>query len=194
VHPGHAQAGSHVSVSTLTFCCGILAQNTKRQSSGVALMTMHSAAWAAAGGVAAVGGLAEGSEVLTLAGIRRIEDLREGDRIVTRGGARALRGMSVCDAGGVRLVRVSAAALGHDRPEADIVLAADQPILVRDWRAKALAGQDRALIAAGRLVDGAYIRVEPCRPLRLWTLHFDGPAVIYAQGLELACVTLAAAG
>lgn len=154
-------------------------------------MTMHAAAWAAPSGYAVVGGLAEGSEVLTLSGIRRVEDLRAGDRIVTRGGARVLRGVTAREAEGTGLVRVCAAALGHARPEADIVLAADQPILVRDWRAPALAGQERALIAAGRLIDGQYIRAEPARPLRLWSLQFDGPAVIYAQGLELACVTVA---
>ncbi|KMW60452.1 hypothetical protein AIOL_000607 [Candidatus Rhodobacter oscarellae] len=39
-------------------------------------------------------GLARGTEVMTLDGIRRVETLHEGDRIVTRTGARTLRGVS----------------------------------------------------------------------------------------------------
>jgi hypothetical protein len=157
-------------------------------------MTMHQAAVAADNGVSALGGLAEGAEVLTLSGILPVEALRPGDRIVTRGGARVLRGLSCSEVDGQGMVRVCARALGHDRPDADILLAADQPILVRDWRAKALAGEERALIAAGRMVDGDYIRKEPAETRRIYMLHFDGPAVIYAQGLELACVSLATAG
>lgn len=140
------------------------------------------------------GGLAEGSEVLTLSGIRPVEALQPGDRVVTRGGARVLRGIESRSVARARLVRVCASALGHDRPEADILLAADQQILVRDWRAKAMTGQDRALIVAGKLVDGEYIRAEARAEVRLYTLRFDGPAVIYAQGLELACAEIVTPG
>jgi Hint domain len=139
----------------------------------------------------ALGGFTEGSEVLTLSGIKSVEALSPGDRVVTRGGTRVLRSVTHRRVENPELVRVSASALGHDRPEADIVIAADQPILLRDWRARALAGEDRALVAAGRLADGEYIRHEACSEARLYTLHFDGPAVIYAQGLELACATVA---
>ena len=51
--------------------------------------------------------------------------------------------------------------LGVGKPADDVLVAADQPILIRDWRAKALFG--------------------------LFALHFDAPAVIFAGGLELAC-------
>jgi hypothetical protein len=139
----------------------------------------------------ALGGFAQGSEILTMAGIRSVEALCPGDRVVTRGGTRVLRSVTQRRVANPDLVRVSASALGQHRPEADIVLAADQPILLRDWRARALAGEDRALVAAGRLTDGEYIRAEPCAAAELFMLHFDGPAVIYAQGLELACATVA---
>jgi hypothetical protein len=139
----------------------------------------------------ALGGFVEGSEVLTMSGIRTVEALTPGDRVVTRGGTRVLRSVTHRTVPNPDLVRVSASALGHDRPEADIVIAADQPILLRDWRARALAGEDRALVAAGRLTDGEYIRPEPCAAAELYTLHFDGPVVVYAQGLELACAMVA---
>jgi hypothetical protein len=132
-------------------------------------------------------GLAEGTEVMTLRGPRAVEKLRAGDRIVTRAGALRLAGVERAAAGSARLMRISAAALAPDRPEADIVVAADQPILVRDWRAPALAGAERAMIPAARLADGEYIRTEPPRDLGLYVLRFETPAVIYAQGLELGC-------
>ncbi len=141
----------------------------------------------------ALGGFAQGSEILTMSGIKSVEALAPGERIVTRGGARVLRSVSHRTVPDAALIRVAASALGHDRPEADMIVAADQPILLRDWRARALAGEDRALVAAGRLADGEYIRHEPRRDVELYTLHFDGPAVIYAQGLELACATVVVA-
>ncbi len=149
-------------------------------------MSIQSAPFGAVTPIAAPGGLAEGAEVLTLSGLKPVETLAPGDRVVTRGGARVLRGLSCRTVQGGS-VRVSAQALGHDRPEADIVLSAGQQVLLRDWRARAMTGQDRALLPVGRLVDGEYIRAEAPGPQRLYTLHFDAPAVIYAQGLELAC-------
>jgi hypothetical protein len=136
-------------------------------------------------------GLVEGSMILTLTGPRAVETLREGDRIVTRSGAMVLRGVEVRVMRHARLVCVSASALAPDRPEEDITLAADQPILVRDWRAAALAGAPQAMIPADRLADGEYIRAEARRDTRIFTLHFDRPAVIYAQGLELGCEAVA---
>lgn len=132
-------------------------------------------------------GLAEGSMILTLRGAVPVETLRPGDKVVTRSGARKLTEIAFRTEARARLVRISASALGHDRPEQDIVISADQPILMRDWRAKVLTGADRAMIPATRLVDGEYIRHAARRDMRLYTLHFDTPAVIYAQGLELGC-------
>jgi hypothetical protein len=135
----------------------------------------------------AAGGLAEGAEVLTPAGAVAVETLAPGDRIVTRAGTRVLRGVSMRELRRARLVRISARALGPDRPERDVAVAADQPMLVRDWRARALRGVDRALMPAARLADGEYIRAEARSGARLYTLHFDAPEVIYVHGLELGC-------
>ena len=136
-------------------------------------------------------GLVEGSTVMTLAGAKAVEALRAGDRILTRAGALVLRGIEVRCERHARLVRISASALGNERPDEDITVAADQPILVRDWRAQALTGTDRAMIPAARLADGEYIRAEARRDVRLYRLSFDMAAVIYAQGLEFGCETVA---
>lgn len=135
-------------------------------------------------------GLVEGTTVLTLRGAVAVEDLRAGDRVVTRAGALRLVAAERRVERMARLVRISASALGHARPEEDMWVAAGQPVLVRDWRAKALAGADRALFPAARLCDGEYIRAEVRRDAAIWTLHFETPAVVYAGGLELGCETV----
>ena len=134
-----------------------------------------------------LGGLMEGTLVLTLSGAIPVEALAPGDRIVTRSGARKLVACEPRLLPRARVICISASALGPDRPEEDIRIAPGQTILVRDWRARALAGADHARIAAVDLCDGEYIRAEARRDARFFTLHFDAPEVIYAQGLELPC-------
>ena len=84
-------------------------------------------------------------------------------------------------------MRIRASSLGHDRPEQDLLVAPGQPILIRDWRAKAIFGQPVAAIPAARLADGEFVCLETHRQVRLFTLRFDEDEVIYAEGLELAC-------
>jgi hypothetical protein len=138
-------------------------------------------------------GFAGGTTVLTLDGAIPVEFLNTGDRIITRDGARILRAISMVVVDG-DVVRVGASTLGHDRPRDDVMVSADQGILVRDCRAKAMYGVAQAMIPAARMADGEMIRREAVAGLRLFTLSFDAPAVIYAGGLELACagVTVAA--
>jgi hypothetical protein len=135
----------------------------------------------------AVAGLLQGTPVLTMQGAVPVEDLAVGDRVVTRAGMLCLRSVEAHSVTRARMVRIVDSALGKDRPEADIVMAEGQPILVRDWRARALADSDRAMIPAGRMIDGEYIRAEAQRDAVFYALHFDVPAVVYACGLELAC-------
>ena len=136
-------------------------------------------------------GLVEGCTVMTLTGAKVVQDLRAGERVITRSGALVLRDIDMRTESHARLVRISASALGNERPDEDITVAADQPILVRDWRAQALTGTDRAMIPAARLADGEYIRAEARRDVRIFRLCFDTPAVIYAQGLEFGCERVA---
>lgn len=136
-------------------------------------------------------GVVEGTGILTLRGEIPVESLRPGDRVITRTGALRLVAVERRVERMARLVRVSASALGEDYPEEDIWIAAGQPVLVRDWRAKALTGADRAMIPAARLCDGEYVRAEMRRDAAIFTLRFDAPAVIYAGGLELGCEMVA---
>lgn len=131
-------------------------------------------------------GLLAGTIVLTSDGEMPVDALCAGDRIITR------------DAGMIRLVAVSrrrmhgrailfaAGSLGHTRPGEDSLLPAGQAVLVRDWRAGAMAGAAQALIRADALVDGEFVRDLGERSMRLFRLHLDAAHVIYAGGLEVA--------
>ncbi|MBI1217451.1 MAG: hypothetical protein GC186_02790 [Rhodobacteraceae bacterium] len=136
-------------------------------------------------------GLLAGTQILTLAGEMPVEFLNPRDRIITRSGARTLRGITVTPLHNARAVRVSAGSLGHDRPGRDLVIGADQPVLVRDWRAPALFGAAQALVAVGRLVDGQYVRHVMLATAQMITLEFDRPETVYADGVELGCPAFA---
>lgn len=130
-------------------------------------------------------GMIAGSPVLTLEGALPVQFLAPGDRVITRSGSRILQAIGVNLLRDAEMIRISASALGHDRPEADLFVAPGQPILLRDWRAKALYDCDQVMIEAARLVDGEYIRAETVAEVRLYTLHFAQAEVIFTSGVEL---------
>ena len=132
-------------------------------------------------------GVGFGTPIVTMEGVFPVEYLSPGDRIITRTGARRLRAVEVTALNDVEMVRISHDILGQGRPNTDLIVHPGQPVLIRDWRAKALYGATQAMVAAARLVDGEYIRFERIAQMRLFTLRLEGEAVIYAGGLELAC-------
>jgi Hint domain len=132
-------------------------------------------------------GMLAGTMVRTLDGVLPVDYLTPGDRIVTRAGARRLTSMSVVSRKVIDLVRIRASTMGHDRPDADLLVSPGQPILIRDWRAQALFSVPVAAVPAARLADGEFVCLETHRNVRLFTLRFDEDEVIYAEGLELAC-------
>ena len=132
-------------------------------------------------------GLAAGTSVLTLSGSMPVEFVAPGDRMITRNGARTVTGVEISVVRNARVVRISEGVLGKDRPEADMIVSPDQAILIRDWRAKAIAGLNQAVMPAEKLADGEYIKIEVLDEVRLVTLQFADAQVIYAAGLELGC-------
>jgi len=133
-------------------------------------------------------GFAGTTRILTLDGMIPVDCLAPGDRIVTRdcGMVRLVAIVSNVNSS-IRPVILSAGAVGQSRPEVDMTLGAGQPLLLRDWRAPALYGQASAMVPAHRLIDGTFIRLGPeQRRLRLFTLIFAAPHVIYAEGVECA--------
>lgn len=132
-------------------------------------------------------GFFAGTILYTREGEMPVEFLSPGDGIITR------------DAGIVRLesirhrrtlgraISFAAGSLGHTRPEQDLVLPAAQMVLIRDWRAQAMFGQDQALVRADALVDDEFIRDLGVQRMHLHQLQFARPHVVYAGGLELSC-------
>jgi len=129
--------------------------------------------------------MAAGTPVLTLDGALPAEHLLPGDRIVTRTGASVLTGIRTDRSRSDMLLRIRAGVLGHGRPDDDLIVPPEQPIFIRDWRARALFGADRVAVPAARLVDGSHVRRERITDVRLVRLSFAQPVVIYAAGLEL---------
>ncbi|SRR6056297_3248814 len=130
-------------------------------------------------------GLMGQSIILTLSGETRVQDLRAGDRVITRdSGTAMLRGIRKTRVAG-RAVRIKAGSLGHTRPERDVTLPAGQAVLIRDWRAMAVFGTERALVPAHRLADGEFVTLHDDATMTVYELEFDAPHVIYVDGLEL---------
>lgn len=130
-------------------------------------------------------GLTSGTIMLTLDGELPVEFLTAGDRVVTRDTGvsvvKSIRAVVVTCAA----VRLAAGSLGHTRPDRDVILPADQPLLIRDWRAQALFGTKQAMVPASRLVDGEFITDIGNMKLTLYQIEFDAPHIVYADGLEL---------
>ncbi|MDM8165315.1 Hint domain-containing protein [Roseovarius sp.] len=131
-------------------------------------------------------GLPGGALIMTLDGELRVSDLRPGTRVITRDtGMAVLRSIRRRRITG-RAVRIKASSLGHNRPERDATLPAGQPVLVRDWRAKALFGAEQALVPAARLVDGEFVTLHEAATMTVYDIEFDTPHVLYVDGLEVA--------
>lgn len=128
-----------------------------------------------------------GTPVLTMDGELPVEFIAPGDRIITRSGMRKVVAIEVTRVENARVVRIASDSLGIGRPADDMVVAPNQPIAIRDWRAKALYGRAEAMIPAARLCDGEFIRGDILSEARFVTLRFEGNEVIYAGGMELAC-------
>ena len=130
-------------------------------------------------------GLLDGSQVLTLRGYLPVSSLEAGDRIVTRNGTRTLRELHV-ERHMMRPIRVGQGTLGFSRPNTDMMVAPDQEVMVRDWRAEMLFGRDMVIVNINNMVDGKHITEDPELDLHdLYQLRFDSEEILYADGVEV---------
>ncbi|WP_430463831.1 Hint domain-containing protein [Tabrizicola sp.] len=135
-------------------------------------------------------GIALGTPILTLDGELPVEFIMPGDRVITRNGMRKVVQVEVTRVENARVVAVARDSLGVGRPTEEMFLAPNQPVMLRDWRAKALYGKAEALVPAERLCDGEFIRGDILAEVRFVTLRFERAEVIYAGGMELACMPM----
>ena len=131
-------------------------------------------------------GLIQGARLLTLDGEMPVEFVSVGDKVITRdtGISRVLHIQRTTRK--VHTIALSAGSLGHTRPERDALLAGDQMVLIRDWRARAMFNSDRALVAARALVDGEFVTDLGMQTTTLYQIFCDGPHILYSDGLELS--------
>lgn len=130
-------------------------------------------------------GLISGTRLLTLDGEIPVEVLSIGDKLITRDCGISTVTNIQRTTRKVHTIAFAAGSLGHTRPESDTLLAADQMVLVRDWRAQAMFNSERALVAARALVDGEFIIDQGEQKQVLIQIFCDGPHILYAGGLEL---------
>lgn len=130
-------------------------------------------------------GLPVGLSILTADGALPVEYLSAGDRVVTRNGGMTKLVSITASTHSTRAVKIPQGAFDAQGPETDIVLPAEQPVLIRDWRAFAMYGQAQAMTTAAQLVDGALVTDIGPRKMVLFKLEFDRPRIVYASGLEL---------
>lgn len=131
-------------------------------------------------------GLIKGAMLLTLDGEMPVEFLSVGDKLITRDTGISKVTHIQRTTRKVHQIALSAGSLGHTRPERDALLAGDQMVLIRDWRARSLFNSEVALVAARALVDGEFITDLGMQETTLYQIFCDGPHILYCDGLELS--------
>ncbi|UWQ16203.1 Hint domain-containing protein [Jannaschia sp. M317] len=131
--------------------------------------------------------LPAGSLVLTTRGERLVEGLRPGDEVITRDHGKAtVREIVVASTTTRdRMVHITQGCLGNHRPDRDLRLPPDQPVVLRDWRALTLFGAKEARVAVGRLIDGQLIRMGDSAEATVYSIVLDWPAALFVDGLEI---------
>jgi hypothetical protein len=155
---------------------------------------------AAHGGVAhlaATGGIGPDCRLETEAGEVAAGQLCAGDRLLLReGDVRVLRDVLLVERAGTDpagAIRIPQGALGPDLPARDLVLAADQSILVAGPRVDLLTGEREALIAAGLLPGRVPGCLRIAAPTVLVRLVLDTPEIACIEGLWAEAAPPAAA-
>ena len=146
---------------------------------------MHKSFGAGADSNTKITGLLGDTQILTMRGYAPISSLKAGDRIVTRNGMRALKSLHV-ERHMMRPIRVGQGTLGFSRPNSDMLIAPDQEVMVRDWRAEMLFGRDMVIVNVSTLVDGDHIAEDTELGLHdVYKLRFDQEEIFYADGVEV---------
>jgi len=130
-------------------------------------------------------GIPAGTSLLTQSGELPIEFICEGDKAITRDfGLSKITAIEQFTATG-QAVHLRGGILGHSRPDKDLLLPADQLVLLRDWRAKALFGHSEVMVPVRRLVDGEFITMRNNVELSLFHVELAAGHIVYADGLEM---------
>lgn len=140
-------------------------------------------------------GFGLGSMVRTVWGLRRVESLMAGDLLLdAQGNMVELRAVRRKQVAGRALVQIAPSAMGLGLAPGDLsrplVVAAGQPVAVRDWRTEVLFG-GAALAPAQSLLDGVTVTRLNTGKRVVVELGFDAPVVLLVNGLNVGAGTLA---
>ena len=139
------------------------------------------------------GRLARGTLIETPHGEVPIEDLEHGDEVLGRDGSARLviwtghsriSPLELALRPQLRPLRIGVGALTGGRPGQDLWLAQDQRLVVDDWRAAYLFGEDEILAPAHSLLNGRNVTVEcPRAGIDYFGLLTGGENLICANGI-----------
>ena len=125
-----------------------------------------------------------GTMIETVDGPRAVEDLCEGDLVLTRDhGPQPILLISretYRATGRNAPVRICKGALGNDT---DLFVSQQHRMLICDWRAELLFGEDEVLVAAKHLVNGDTIYVHAGGEVEYFHLLFADHEIVYAAGI-----------
>lgn len=135
-----------------------------------------------------------GTRISTPDGPKLVEHLCEGDRVQTRDngaeeilwiGSRRMTGARLFVMPRLRPVRISAGALGIERPDQELLVSPEHRMLIRGPATQALFNTPEVLVAAGELVNGSTITVDmQVREVTYVHLLLSNHQVIWANGVE----------
>lgn len=135
-----------------------------------------------------------GTRIETPDGPRLVEELREGDHVQTKDngaeqiqwiGSRRMTGARLFAMPKLRPIRITAGALGGDRPDAQLLVSPEHRMLVKGDVARALFNTPEVLISAKDLINSDSIRVDlAVREVTYVHLLLPRHQILWANGLE----------
>lgn len=135
-----------------------------------------------------------GTRIQTPDGPRFVEELREGDRVRTKDngdeeiqwiGSRRMSGARLFAMPHLRPVRISAGALGIERPDEELLVSPEHRMLVEGDVARALFNTPEVLVAARDLINGSSVMVDlAVRELTYIHLLLPRHQILWANGVE----------
>ncbi len=136
---------------------------------------------------------ARGTLIETPHGAIPVERLEDGDEVLTRNGGiqliawvghRRLSGLELVLSPRLQPVRIMAGALTGGRPGQDLVVSQDHRLVVDDWRAAYLFGEEEILVPAKSLLNDRNVVVDcPLAGVEYFHLLMAADSLVCANGL-----------
>jgi len=136
-----------------------------------------------------------GTRILTPEGEVDVAEIMAGDRVVTRDhgvqtvrwvGRRTLNRTQLTLAPQLRPVLIRAGALGPGQPERDMRVSRQHRVLVRDWRAEMMFGEEGGVLVPAHALcnDSTILPDREAETVTYIHLAFDRHEIVYADGIE----------